>query len=115
MRQVRVEDGEVGGEHGRGDLATVGAVADEGANEAGGLGREGELHGATEAGCCRGVVFGPAVVGAAGKGEVRLGFIGNGSHGGVFLYCGIVILWGSVDWYMEPLMSQWAVSRSTSV
>ena len=115
MRQVRVEDGEVGGEHGRGDLATVGAVADEGANEAGGLGREGELHGATEAGCCRGVVFGPAVVGAAGKGEVGLGFIGSGSHGGVFLYCGIVILWGNVDWYMEPLMSQWAVSRSTSV
>ncbi|KFX89183.1 hypothetical protein V490_07187 [Pseudogymnoascus sp. VKM F-3557] len=53
VRQVRVEDGEVGGEHGRCDLATVAAVAEKAADEAGLLGREGELHGAAEAGRCR--------------------------------------------------------------
>lgn len=34
---VRVQRGEVGGEHGGGDLAAVGAVADEGALETGGF------------------------------------------------------------------------------
>lgn len=67
---MRVEDREVGSEHGRRDLATVGAVADEGVCESGGFGREGELHGAAEAGCRRGVVLGPAIAGTAGKGEV---------------------------------------------
>ena len=35
--QVRVGDGEVGCEHGRGDFVTVRAVADEGVNQAGAL------------------------------------------------------------------------------
>ena len=38
VREVGVGDGEVGGEHGGGDLVAVGAVADEAVDEAGGLG-----------------------------------------------------------------------------
>ena len=38
MAEVGVEDGEVGGEHGSGDFAAFGAVADEGVDEAGGCG-----------------------------------------------------------------------------
>lgn len=95
---MRVEDCEVGGEHGCRDLATVGAVADEGAGESGSFGREGELHGATEAGCRRGVVLGPAIVGSAGKGEVGLGFIWSGSHGSVYLLWGNMgLIFGAVD------------------
>lgn len=36
--EVRVGDGEVGCEHGRGDFAAVGAVADEAVDQAGALG-----------------------------------------------------------------------------
>lgn len=93
---MRVEDGEVGGKHGCRDLAAVGAVADEGADETRSLGREGELDGAAEAGCRCGVVLGPAIVGSAGKWEVGLGFIGSGNHGGEFPCCDIMGLWGSV-------------------
>lgn len=57
VRDVCGEDAEVCGEHGGGDLAAVGAVADEGAEEAGALGGEGELDGAAVAGCCCGVFF----------------------------------------------------------
>lgn len=42
--QVRVGDGEVGCEHGRRDLAAVGAVADEGGDQAGTLGWLGGLE-----------------------------------------------------------------------
>lgn len=35
VRQVGIVDGEVGCEHGRGDLAAVGAVADEGVDQSG--------------------------------------------------------------------------------
>lgn len=34
MRQVCVEDGEVGCEHGRGNFVAIGAIASEGADEA---------------------------------------------------------------------------------
>ncbi|KFX93162.1 hypothetical protein O988_06958 [Pseudogymnoascus sp. VKM F-3808] len=98
---VRVEDGEVGGEHGRRDLATVAAVAEEAADEAGLLGREGELHGAAEAGRCRGVVLGPAVGGAAGKRKVGLGFVELGGHGGVFLDNGFVGHCGFDIWRLD--------------
>ncbi|KFY29973.1 hypothetical protein V494_08344 [Pseudogymnoascus sp. VKM F-4513 (FW-928)] len=91
VRQVRVQDGEIGSEHGRRDLAAIGTVTEEGVDEAGGFSREGELDGAAEAGCCRGIVLGPAIVGTAGKREVGLGFIGGGRHGGVFLY------WAAVE------------------
>lgn len=93
---MRVENGKVGGEHGCRDLPAVGTVADEGAHETRFLGREGELDGAAEASCRCGVVLGPAIVGSAGKGEVGLGFIGSGRHGGEFLCCDIMELWGSV-------------------
>jgi hypothetical protein len=59
MSEMSVEDAEVRGEHGRGDLAAVSTVADEGADEAGLLGREGKLHGTAETGCCCGVFFRP--------------------------------------------------------
>lgn len=52
VREMRVQDGEVRGEHRGGDFAAVRAVADEGADEAWGLRGECELHGAAEAGCC---------------------------------------------------------------
>ncbi|KFY32847.1 hypothetical protein V495_08678 [Pseudogymnoascus sp. VKM F-4514 (FW-929)] len=101
VRQVRVEDCEVGGEHGRGDLATVAAVAEEAADEAGLLGWEGELHGAAEAGRRRRVVLRPAVGGAAGKRKVGLGFIELGGHGGVFLDNGFVGHCGFDIWRLD--------------
>lgn len=104
---MRVEDGKVGGEHRRRDLATVAAVAYEGAGEARGFGREGELHGAAEAGRCRGVILSPTVVGTAGEGEVRLGFVRNGSHGGVFLDRGIVGQCGFGNWRRRCRKSRW--------
>lgn len=56
---MSVEDAEVRGEHGGGDLAAVGAVADEGADEGGPLSGEGKLHGTAETGCCCGAFFRP--------------------------------------------------------
>lgn len=50
--EMGVGDGEVRGEYGCGDLAAVGAVADEGAEEAEAPGGECGLHGAAVAGCC---------------------------------------------------------------
>lgn len=38
VREVRVEDGEVGGEHGGCEFVAVGAIAEEAANEAGTMG-----------------------------------------------------------------------------
>lgn len=87
------EDGEVRGEHGGGDFAAVGAVADESAEETGGLGWEGELHGAAVAGCCCGGGGGPAVFGEAGEGDVGFGFIGCFGHGFEFLYVSCE-MWG---------------------
>ena len=66
VREVRVEDGEVGGKHRCADLVAVTAVAQKGAEEARALGGECELYGAAIAGCCCRVFFGPAVSGAAG-------------------------------------------------
>lgn len=79
-----VEDGEVGGVDGGGELVAVGAVADEGADVAFAVVGEGELHGTAEAGRCRVGGVGPAVRGAAGEGEVGL-LVGAGGlrHGDV--------------------------------
>lgn len=76
MLQMPIVDGEVGCEHARRDLPTVGAVAHEDVDETGALGREGELDGAAETcGCCF-VVFVVAVVCDAADGEVGFGVWG---------------------------------------
>ena len=79
--EVGVGDGEVGREHGRRDLAAVRAVAHEGAEQARPLRREGQLHGAAEAGCCRRVLGRPAVGRAASERDVGFGLVGGGGHG----------------------------------
>jgi len=68
--EVRVQYDEVGREHGRGDLVTVGAMADEGCDEAGGGEGKDKLDGTAEACRCRFSVRGPAIVGEAGQLEV---------------------------------------------
>jgi hypothetical protein len=58
----------------------VRTVANEGASQSRAFSWKRKLHGATEAGCCCGGFFGPAVVGAACKGDVRLRSVGSGGH-----------------------------------
>lgn len=98
--EERVLDGEVASEHGRRDLAAVGTVADECANEALALNRlfagahasalpqtrliapehltyKSELHGATVTSGRGLALLRPAIVGEAGERNVRLGLVSS--------------------------------------